>query len=129
RVGRAVHRRDLGLERREIAVQADRGLARGHLLERGPDRVDLDELVLADRPDARAAERLRLDEAEQLEVAERLPDRRLARPELLRDPRLDEPVPRRVLAAQDPLEDQLLDLLAQDDARDGAHRSTSTTPL
>src|SRR5439155_16748197 len=78
----------------------------------------------------RPPERLGLDEAEQLEVAERLPHRRLACAELGRDPCLDQALAGAVGPVQDPLEDQLLDLLAENDPRDRrAHRSTSTIPL
>ena len=46
---------------------------------------------------------------------------RLARPQLLRDPRLHQAITRFQLAAQDPLEQDLLHLLAQDRPRDDAH--------
>ena len=83
--------------------------------------IDLDQLLLVEHADARAAERLRLDEAEQLEVAQRLAHRRLARAELLRDPRLDEPLARLELTARDPLQQDVLDLLAEHGAGDRRH--------
>src|SRR5438445_156203 len=46
-----------------------------------------------------------------------------------RDPGLDEAVARRVVAREDPLQDQRLDLLTEDDARDCAQRKTSTVPV
>ena len=88
--------------------------------------IDLDQLGLAEAADAGAAERLRLDEPQQLEVAQRLPDGRLARAELVRDPRLDEPLARLQLAAHDPLEQDVLHLLAENGAGDGAHVSATT---
>ncbi len=51
--------------------------------------------------DARAAERLGLDQAEQREIAQRLAHRGLAGAELLRDARLDQGLARRDLAADD----------------------------
>ena len=48
------------------------------------------------------------------EVAQRLAHGRLAGPELLRDPRLDETLARLELAAHDPLQEHVLHLLAQD---------------
>src|SRR5262249_33739472 len=94
-----------------------------------PDRVDLGELLLRHLADSRPAERLRLDEAQHLEVAQRLADGSLARAQLLRDARLDEPLARRVGPVEDPLEDELLHLLAQRDACDPAQRSISPIPL
>ena len=82
------------LELRHVARETLGGELGRELLERGADRVDLDQLVVAEDSDTGAAERLGLDQAEQLEVAQRLPYRRLARPELLRDPGLDEPLAR-----------------------------------
>ena len=55
-----------------------------------------------------------------LEVAERFPHRRLARAQLLRDARLHQPVAGGQLAAQDPLQQDLLHLLTEDRARDAS---------
>jgi hypothetical protein len=128
RVGRPVHRLQLGLERLDLAVEPNGRLPRGHLLDRRTYGVDLDQLPVGDLADARPAERLRLDEAEELQVAQGLPDRRLARAQLLGDARLDETLARPVAAAQNPLEEQLLDLLAQDHPCDHGHVSAAPRP-
>ena len=88
------HRLELDLERRDVALEVLRREPGRELLERRAHRVDLDHLLLVEHANARAAERLRLDESQQLEVAQRLAHGRLARAELLRDPRLDEPLAR-----------------------------------
>ena len=123
RAHRLAHRLELDLERGHVALELLRREPRGELLERGANRVDLDQLLLVDHAHARAAKRLRLDEPQQLEVAQRLAHGRLARAELLRDPRLDEPLARLELAARDPLQQDVLHLLAQDGARDRRHRA------
>src|SRR5213594_3308483 len=51
----------------------------------------------------RAAERLRLDQIDELKIAQRLSYRRLARSQLLGDPRLHEPVTGFQLATEDSL--------------------------
>ena len=79
---RGAHRLDLALEHRHVPAEALRRLLRRELLERGAHRVHLDELGVAERADARPAEGLGLDQPQQLEVAQRLAHRRLARPEL-----------------------------------------------
>jgi hypothetical protein len=61
----------------------------------------------------RSPEGLGLDQAEALEIAQRLAHRGLARSELPREARLDEPLARLQLPAEDPLEQDLLDLLPQ----------------
>ena len=68
----SLHRLELGLERRHVAREIDRREPGGELLEGGPHRIDLDQLLLVEDPDAGATERLRLDEAQQLEVAQSL---------------------------------------------------------
>src|SRR2546427_203433 len=82
--------------------------AREHRLARRAHGVDLDQPPLGDPANAGPPEGLGLDEAEELQVPERLTHGRLARAQLLRDARLDEPLARPVLAAQDPFEEQLL---------------------
>ena len=84
------HRLELDLERRYVARELLGRKPSGKLLQRRAHRVDLDQLLLVEDADARAAERLGLDEPQQLEIAQRLAHGCLTRPELLRDPRLDE---------------------------------------
>ena len=83
-------------------------------------RIDerLQELVRRRAADASSPEGGGLHDAERLEVAQRLPDGRLARPELPGDPGLDDPGARRVATVKDRLEQAILDLVAQDAARD-----------
>src|SRR5262249_17390165 len=104
RLRRREHLLDLGLEGGDVTVQAPGRLLRGKLLERRADREDLEQILVGDTADTGATERLRLDEIEELEVAESLPNGRLARAQLLCDPRLDQTVARLQLAAQDALE-------------------------
>jgi hypothetical protein len=118
--GRA-HRLDLPLEERDVAVEALRRLPGGELLEHRPHRVDLDQLGFAERAHARASERLGLDHPQELEVAERLADRRLARAELGSDPRLDEPLARLEVTADDPVEQDVLHLLSEHGSGDRVH--------
>ena len=113
------------LERGHVTVRLHGRFARRELLERRPYREDRQKLAVVDRTDARSAKRLGLDEAKELEVAKRLAHRRLARAELPRKSCLDEALTRLELAAQDPLEEDLLDLLAEDGTRD-RHRVTVT---
>ena len=87
-------------------------------LERRADGVGLDDLAPRRAADARPAERRDLDDAERLEPAQRLANRRLARPELAGDLRLDDPRVGRMVAGEDALEDPILDLVGQDAARD-----------
>ena len=129
------------LHRSEVALQLPTSpsssigrLTRRDLLDRGPDREDLEQLP-PPRPRGRARRgTARTPRTPALEVAQRLPHRRLARPELLREPRLDEALAGRVLAAQDARQISVLDLLPQQEAR--GLRSTaaacsriSTTPV
>ena len=83
-------------------VRASTGLAEG---------------LLGERDDRAAQPRAALDEPEGLEVAQRLADRRLARAELGRDPRLHEPLTGGVLAGRDALEQPVPDLAAERRAR------------
>jgi hypothetical protein len=98
------HRIELTLERPNVALRLLRSLAGSKLLEHHAHRKDGQELLVVDRPDTGSAERLRLDEPQELEVAERLADRCLARSELACQPRLDEPLARLEVAAKDALE-------------------------
>ena len=118
---RLAHRLELLLERGHVPLEPLGREPGGELLERGAHREDLDHLLLVEHAHARAAEGLRLDEPQELEVAQRLAHGRLARAELLRDPRLDEPLARLELPARDPLQQNVLDLLAEDRAGDHSH--------
>ena len=120
---RGPHRLDLGLERGHVAVEAARRLLRRELLERGAHRVDLDELRVAERPHARAPERLRLDHAAAARgrAAPRGPApgscraRWAIRVSTSRSPGFSSPL-------DDPLEQDVLDLLAEHRSGDRAHR-------
>jgi hypothetical protein len=88
----------------------------------------LEQLVSGRAADAGAAAWQDLDDAEGFATAERLADGRLARAELARDARLDDPGVGRVTARHDVLEQAVLDLLGQDAALDRAvvgHRPSS----
>jgi hypothetical protein len=113
--GRA-HRVDLGAQRRGPAGEPRGRELGGELLERGAHRVALGDLVGAQRPHASAAERLGFHEPQDLELAQRLSHRALADAELLGDPQLDEALTRVVVALEDALHEQVLDLLAKDRA-------------
>ena len=115
---RVAHGLELDLERGDVTLEVLRRQPGRELLERGAHGVDLDQLLLVEHAHAGAAERLRLDESQQLQVAQRLAHGRLARAELLRDPRLDETLPRLQLATHDPLQQDVLDLLAEHRAGD-----------
>jgi hypothetical protein len=75
-------------------------------------------MLVVDRSHACAAEGLGLDQPQELEVAQRFANRRLARSELPREAGLHEPLPGLQLAAKDALEEDLLDLLSQNGSRD-----------
>src|SRR5512143_3300128 len=76
----------------EVALaQCLEGQPGGKHLELGTDRVRLQELACRRTSDASSAEGAHLDDPDRLEVAQRLPHRRLARPELARDAGLDDP--------------------------------------
>src|SRR5829696_1768160 len=92
------------------------GEARGQRLERRADGERLEQVFDGDVSYPASAEWLGVDEAELFEIAQRLSHRSLADAQLLRDARLHEPAPRRVDTREDSLEQDLLDLLAQDDA-------------
>jgi hypothetical protein len=117
RSGRGPHGVDLGFQRVEGGVgDLGRGGAPGHLFQRRPHRVHLAHLLLGDGADAHPAVGLALDEAHRLQVAQRLPDRRLAHPVLLHEVALDDALAGRVVAVEDALEDPLAELLTQDRA-------------
>ena len=115
---RVSHRLQLALERADVAAGLPGGLPRGETLEGGAHRKDRQELRVVDRAHSRTAKRLGLDESQELKVAERFAHRRLARAELACQASLDKPLSRLELAAQDALEEDLLDLIAEDGARD-----------
>ena len=60
--GRIAHGLELDLERRDIATELLCREPRSELLQGSAHRVDLDHLLLVEYADARATERLRLDE-------------------------------------------------------------------
>ena len=66
----------------DVAVEPNGSEPYGDLLDRRPDGEDLGHLGAGDGPHARSAKRLRLDEPENLQFAQRLPHRNLARLEL-----------------------------------------------
>ena len=119
--GCGTHLLELLFEERHVAVETLRRLLRGKLLEHRADGVDLDQLVIAERTHPRAAERLRLDHAQELEISQRLAHGRLARAELARDAGLDEPLARLELSADDALQQDVLHLLPQHRPGDRAH--------
>ena len=91
--------------------------------ELGPDPVRLGQLCGPGSSDPSALEGGHLHDSEGLEVAQRLPDRCLADAEVTGDPCLDDPGTGRVLTGQDGLQEDFLDLVAEDAARDRGHRS------
>ena len=115
---RTPHLRDLPLERANVSLDLHRSLAGSKLLEHCPHREHRQQLRVVDGAHPGASKRLRLDEAKELEIAEGLAYRRLARAELPREPCLDEPLAGLELAAQDALEQDLLHLLPEDGALD-----------
>src|SRR5947209_8692235 len=89
-----------------------------HLLERRPHRIGLGDLLRPHASHPGAAKWLGLDQPEDFELAQRLTHRSLADPELAGHPDLDDPLARRVGALKDPLEQRVLDLVAQGGAAD-----------
>ena len=123
--GCGTHLLDLTLERRDVAVRLPCGLPRRQLLERPPYGEHREQLLVAYRAHPGSAERLRLDESQQLEVAQRLPHGRLARAELAGNACLDQALARLQLSAKDAFEENFLDLLAKYGSADahGARRA------
>ena len=78
----------------------------------------LEELVRAGVAHAGAVEWGDFDDPDCLEVAQRLSDRRLAGAEFPSGPGLDDAGPRREATVKDRLQEAILDLIAQDTARD-----------
>ena len=111
------HRLELAVECAHVAGVSGR-LAGCELLERRPDGKHRQQLRVVDGTHARATKRLRFDEAQELEIAERLAHGRLARAELARQPRLDQALSRLELPPQDPFEENVLDLLTENGSRD-----------
>ena len=111
--GSVSHGFELQVEISDLAVCVTRGLARGELLERGSDGEHREQLRVVDCANSSPSERLGLDEPQQLQVTERLAHGRLARPELARQSCLYETRARLELPAENALEEDLLDLLAQ----------------
>ena len=127
--GGGAHRLEVAAELGDVRVgQARDGQPAAERLERRADGVGLEDLAPRRAPDAGAAERRDLDDAERLEPAERLADRGLARPELAGDLGLDDPRIRRVVAVEDAVEDPVLDLVGQDAPRDDLGRRPSPAP-
>ena len=110
------HRVDLGVQWRGGAGEPLGCELGGELLQYGTHRVALGDLVGAHRPHSCAAEGLGLDEPQDLELAQRLAHRRLADTELLGDPQLDDALARLVVALDDALHEDVLDLVAKDRA-------------
>ena len=115
----AAHAIELDLQAAHVAAEPSRGRAGGHVLQGGADEADLGQLAGRDLPHAGAPERLGHDEPQQLELTQRLPHGGLADTELLRHTDLDDPLPGRVGAVENALDQGILDLLAQHRA---AHR-------
>ena len=116
---RPLHLADVSGEGLEVLVgQARDGKAGAERLQLGADHERLEELVRRRAADASSPEGGGLHDAQRLEVAQRLPHRGLARPELPGNPGLDDPGARRVATVKDRLEQAILDLIAQDAARD-----------
>jgi len=117
RVGHPV---DLGLQPRDVAAQTGRGQPRGELLERGADVEELEHSALPRVAHVGAAVRHAADEAEHLELAQRLADRALARPVLAGDVHLDEAIAGPDLPFQDGPHDAVSHVVAQR-ATSGVH--------
>jgi hypothetical protein len=117
--GGRTHRLVLGLEGIDATTEAHRGRPRRLLLERGAHRVDFRQLAHRHLAHAGAAMRLGDDESQRLELPQRLADRRLADPELVRELHLDDPLAGGVVALEDAREQHLLDLVAQHGSRQG----------
>jgi hypothetical protein len=99
-------------------LQAGRIDARGRFSRRQPferraNGVDLHEVFDGDLPDHRAAVRRADNEAEQLEIAQRLSYGGLADAKPLRDARLDDAVARRETAVEDVVDQVIADVLAK----------------
>ncbi len=115
--GGAAHRLKLvGKSREDLVGHPDRGFAPGHFLERGSHRVDLAQFLARHGADPGADVWLALDKSHALEVAQRLPDRRLAGAEFLGELALDDAGAGRVGPVEDALDDALLDHVAQHSA-------------
>jgi hypothetical protein len=114
--GRCAHLVELALERADVAASLLGRLARTELFESHAHREHRQKVLVGDGTNACTAERLGLDEPQQLEVPERLAHGRLARAELAREARLDEPLARLEVSPEDALEQEVLDLLSENGA-------------
>src|SRR4029077_5846895 len=120
---------DLCLQHPEHPVVHHRaGDASGELLQGGPDRVGLGQLLAGDLADACSSVRLRLAELHRLEVPECLPHGSLAHAELLDELELHHTLTGLVGPLEDPLDDELLDLRTKHRVVE-SHASPSTTPV
>ena len=125
-LGAGAHRGEQRVELRELRVRDARGgLLRRERLEHGAHGVGLEQLLLGEVPNGAAAIWLVVHASELLEIAQRLAHRRLAALQLARDLRLHEALARRIGAGQDALQDELLDLVAQDDFLQRCHGAAS----
>ena len=114
RSGRA-HRREQTfelLQRRR--VDARRRVPRRETLEDRADRIELHELLDRNLADDRAAKRRAHHEAEQIEIAQRLADRRLTDAELLGDAHLDNALAWRQAAVENVFDQLVANLVAKD---------------
>ena len=91
-------------------------MTRGQALEDRPDRIELHELLDRNLADDGASKRRAHHETEQVEVAQRLADRRLTDAELLGDAHLDDALARRQTAVEDVFDQLVANLVAKDAA-------------
>ncbi len=99
-----------------VVVHVACRVPRGDSFERGPDRIDLDEVGRRDFSDSRSSKRLADDESEEFKVAECFSHGSLADTHLLGDPRFNDAVAGLQVAAKDGVEQELLDVFAEDAA-------------
>ena len=123
---------DLVAQERLVERAGSQSAARRERLQHRAHGIQLREIRLGELAHRAPAVGLVVDAAQLLELAQRLPHRRLAALQLARDLRLDEPLTRRVRAREDALQDELLHLVAQNDLLQRAHgaspRAVDTRP-
>ena len=111
----STHRREQAfelLQRRR--VDAKRRVPCRETLEDRADRIQLHELFDRNLADDGAAKRGAHHEAEQIEIAQRLPHRRLTDAELLGDAHLDDAFARRQAAVENVFDQLVANLIAED---------------